>query len=66
LFFIEQKRKGERKETLSKKGSSDSAQTGFGRRCAFAGKSLFRAILAGDLAIGHLQNGCSDLVHQGC
>ena len=22
--------------------------------------------LVGSLAIGHLQNGCSDLVHQGC
>jgi hypothetical protein len=34
LWFIEQKKKGKRKEALSKRRSSDGAQAGFEGRCA--------------------------------
>jgi hypothetical protein len=71
LWFIEQKKKGKRKEALSKKRSSDSAQAGFEGRCACRQNILIqrdprrrlgvqprRTRQESSLAIGQLQNGC--------
>jgi hypothetical protein len=54
----------------SKDGSPDAIEFGAGevslwRREADVDVHMFD-LVGWSLAIGHLQNGCSDLVHQGC
>src|SRR5712671_2135510 len=78
LWFHRAKKKGKRKEALRKKRSSESAQAGFEGLCVCRQNILIqrdphRRVSSHDelgrkssLAIDQLQNGCSDLVHQGC